>query len=350
MYRFENDYSRGCIQEILDEMVRTNMESTRGYRVDEYCDRAKEKIKLHCKNSNLDIHFFTGGTMANKLVIEVLLRPREGVISPVLGHVNVHESGAIESTGHKVIALSNNDYTLDQEAKLSYKTLEKYMSDFTEKDDWHMTQPGAVYISHPTERGAVYTKKELIELKKVCEKYDLALFVDGARLSYALCSESDITLEDLAKYTDVFYIGGTKCGAMFGEAVCFTSDKYTKGLNSISKGSGAVLAKGRLLGIQFDVLFTDNLYTKKAENAMVHANKIVKAIRDNGIEFKVEPYTNQLFVVLSKEQLDKLDKNSITYAVDCFNEDGRRVVRFCTDWATTSEEVAHLVKAIEELN
>lgn len=349
MYRFENDYSRGCIQEILDEMVRTNMESTRGYRVDEYCESATNRIKAACKNDDLDVHYFVGGTMANKLVIEILLRPRQGVISPVLGHVNVHESGAIESTGHKVIALSNNDEVLDEEAKLSYKVLDKYMADFTEKNDWHMTQPGAVYISHPTERGAVYTREELIELKKVCEKYDLALFVDGARLSYALCSESDITLEDLAKYTDVFYIGGTKCGAMFGEAVCFTNYKYTRGLNSISKGSGAVLAKGRLLGIQFDVLFRDNLYVEKAKNAMVHAERIVNCINEQGIEFKVKPYTNQLFVVLSKEQLSLLDDHSITYAVDCFNNDGRMVVRFCTDWATTEDEVDHLVEALRKL-
>lgn len=238
---------------------------------------------------------------------------------------------------------------MDEEAKLSYKVLDKYMADFTEKNDWHMTQPGAVYISHPTERGAVYTREELIELKKVCEKYDLALFVDGARLSYALCSESDITLEDLAKYTDVFYIGGTKCGAMFGEAVCFTNYKYTRGLNSISKGSGAVLAKGRLLGIQFDVLFRDNLYVEKAKNAMVHAERIVNCINEQGIEFKVKPYTNQLFVVLSKEQLSLLDDHSITYAVDCFNNDGRMVVRFCTDWATTEDEVDHLVEALRKL-
>src|SRR3712207_860466 len=211
MYRFENDYSQGCTPEILDILVKTNMEQTPGYRMDSYCQIASKKIAKACGKDDLDVHFFIGGTQTNYTVLDAILRPHQGVISACLGHINVHEAGAVEGVGHKVLAISNEDKKKDDESKIYPDTLDGYLTKFFSKGDWHMVQPGAVYISHPTERGALYTRQELINIKKVCNKHGLPLFLDGARLSYALASEkNDISLEDLANYTDVFYIGGTK--------------------------------------------------------------------------------------------------------------------------------------------
>lgn len=346
MIRFENDYAEGCIDEILEKLVATNYEQTAGYRVDDYCKSAAKKIQDYC-NKDVDVHFLVGGTQANMTVLDAILRPHQGVISPVLGHINVHEVGAIEGRGHKVIALSNGDVKADEESKLLPETLESYLDDFFSPLDWHKVQPGAVYISHPTERGALYSKDELIKIKSICDKFEIPLFLDGARLAYAFVSEeNDITMEDLAKYTDIFYIGGTKCGALFGEAVCFTNDKYNKDFHCITKHNGAVIAKGRIIGIQFDVLFTDNNYIEKARKSYPYAMRIKEAFKKKGIEFIVDSYTNQQFPILTNQQKDFIESQGISFNVEKKLDENRTALRFCTNWASSEESIKALEKAI----
>lgn len=346
MIRFENDYAEGCIDEILEKLVSTNYEQTPGYRLDDYCREAEKKIQNACKK-DVDVHFFVGGTQTNMTVLDAILRPHQGVISPLLGHVNYHEVGAIEGRGHKVIAISNNNEVADEEAKLLPETLENYLEEFFNPLDWHKAQPGAVYISHPTERGALYTKDELIRIKSICDKFELPLFVDGARLSYALVSdENDITMEDLANYTDMFYIGGTKCGSLFGEALCFTNNKYNKAFDCISKHNGAIIAKGRLLGIQFDVLFSDNNYIEKSKASYGYAMRIKKAFLDKGVEFIVDSYTNQQFPILTKKQQQILIDNGISFNIEKKVGEDKNITRFCTSWATTEDSISALEKAI----
>lgn len=346
MIRFENDYAEGCINEILEKLVSTNYEQTPGYRVDDYCISAARKIQKAC-NKDVDVHFLVGGTQTNMTVLDAVLRPHQGVISPVLGHINVHEVGAIEGRGHKVIALSNNNEKADEESKLLPETLESYLEDFFNPHDWHKVQPGAVYISHPTERGALYSRDELIKIKSICDRFEIPLFLDGARLAYALVSEeNDITMEDLATYTDMFYIGGTKCGALFGEAVCFTNNKYNRDFNCITKHNGAVIAKGRLLGIQFDVLFTDNNYTEKAKDAYKYAMRIKKAFTDKGVDFIVDSYTNQQFPILTEKQQKSISDQNISFNIEKKIDDDKTAVRFCTSWATSEDSILALEKAI----
>lgn len=350
MLRFENDYLEGCLPGLLDRLVKTNMEQTAGYRLDEYCDSATEKIRQACKSNDLDVHYFVGGTQANLTVLSSIMRPHEGVISPVLGHVNIHECGAIEGIGHKVITVSNGDEVLDNEAKLYPTSLDKYLSNFFGHWDWHRAQPGAVYISHPTERGVLYTRQELIEIKTICDRFNLPLFVDGARLSYALASEeNDISLEDLARYSDVFYIGGTKCGAMFGEAVCFTNDKYNKGFACLSKSKGAIMAKGRLLGVQFEYLFTDDIYTKSSIEACKYALEIREAFLNKNIKFLSNSYTNQQFPILTKEQQKVFDDRGISYTTESYEDDNSNGLRFCTSWASKREDIDYLLETIASL-
>ncbi|WAW15725.1 threonine aldolase family protein [Peptostreptococcus equinus] len=350
MLRFENDYLKGCLPEILDLMGNTNMEETSGYRIDPYCEQANEKIKKACNVDYLDVHYLVGGTQTNMVVIDTILKPYQGIICPILGHLNVHEAGAIEGAGHKVITLSNNDKIKDDEAKIYPDVIEKYLEEFFALGDWHRAQPGGVYISHPTERGALYTKDELIKIKSICEKYDIPLYVDGARLSYALaCDENDITLEDLAKYTDVFYIGGTKCGSMFGEAVAFTNYKYNKGFNIACKRQGAVLAKGRLLGLQFDYLFTDNNYIEKSKDAVKYAHQIRQAFIDKGIKFIANSYTNQQFPILNKKQQEHFKKNDVGFNFEEKVDENSDAVRFCTSWGTEKENVKKLLDIISNM-
>ncbi|WP_101772919.1 threonine aldolase family protein [Peptostreptococcus faecalis] len=349
MLKFEIDYAEGCLDEILNELVKTNMVQSDGYRLDNYCKSASEKIKEACNCEYLDVHYLVGGTQTNKAVLDTILRPYEGVVSPLLGHINVHEAGAIEAGGHKVLALSNEDEVIDSEGKLSPVVLENYLSAHKEKDDWHMVEPGAVYISQPTERGALYTKDELIQISSICKKFNLPLFVDGARLSYALASDkNDVTLEDLAKYCDIFYIGGTKCGSLFGEAICFTNDKYNKGFDRVCKQKGSILAKGRLLGLQFDVLFTDNLYIEASKKACEYALRIKNAFEKKGIEFIADSYTNQQFPKLSKKQQKILNDDGITFCTECKIDNENDVVRFCTSWATQEEAVKTLENSINK--
>ena len=302
MIQFQCDYAEGCHPAILESMSATNLEQTVGYGVDSYCESARAKIRTACQCESADVHFLVGGTQANLTVISSILRPHQGVIAAVSGHVNVHETGAIEATGHKVLALPSGDGKIS--AEQVRKCLEEHYND-SERE--HIVQPGMVYISHPTENGTLYTKEELTALSEVCKELELPLFLDGARLGYGLMSEkSDLTLADVAELTDVFYIGGTKVGALFGEAVVITNPALRKDFRYLIKQHGGMLAKGRLLGIQFDVLFTDGLYFSIAEHADKMAMKLKEAFLKKGYSLRYDSYTNQQFPVLPDSHVDKL--------------------------------------------
>ncbi|MBQ5320841.1 MAG: aminotransferase class I/II-fold pyridoxal phosphate-dependent enzyme [Oscillospiraceae bacterium] len=340
MLYFENDYTEGACPEVLEALVKTNMESLGTYGFDSYSASAKEKIKTACKCPDAEIYFLTGGTQTNKTVIDAVLRKYEGVIAAASGHIALHEAGAIESAGHKVITLPQKD------GKLKAEDAETYLRDFYNDDSHdHMVIPGMMYISHPTEYGTLYTKKELEDLSTVSKKYNIPLFLDGARLGYGLMAEgTDVTLPDIAKYCDVFYIGGTKVGALCGEAVVFTKKAPTQFFTSI-KQNGALLAKGRLNGVQFDRLFTDNLYLKISENAIKTAKKLKKAFKEKGYRFFIDSPTNQIFIVLENSKMETLKKNIIFSFWEKF-DDNHTVVRFATSWATKEENIDELIKLL----
>ncbi len=344
MIRFECDYTEGAHENIIRKLVETNLEQTPGYGVDVYCESAREKIKKACNRPDADVHFLVGGTQANLTVIASVLRPYQGVVSAYTGHINVHETGSIEATGHKVLTTGNDDGKIT--AKQVLDIYEGHWNDGTHE---HTVMPGMVYISHPTENGTMYSKQELTELYEVCKKCNLPLFIDGARLGYALMSpKSDMTLEDIADNCDVFYIGGTKVGALFGEAVVITNEEIKKHFRYNIKQRGGMLAKGRLLGIQFDVLFEDNLYFEISKHAAILAMDIKNAFIEKGIPFRYESDSNQQFPILTKKQYETLTKK---YSVSFNGElpDGRVVVRFCTSWATKAEDVAALIEDIRAL-
>lgn len=344
--RFETDYQEGAHPKILERLSQTNYEQTSGYGVDPHTKRAKELIRSALGRPDAEVFFLVGGTQTNATVIKFLLSPCEGVISVSSGHINVHESGAIEATGHKVLALPGKDGLLEPE------TLRKYLAGFYADPTYdHMVQPGMVYVSYSSEYGTLYTKAMLTEIRHVCDEYGLRLFVDGARLGAGLMSEaSDMTLEDLAGLSDVFYIGGTKTGALFGEAVVFpVPEKFRlKNFRTLIKQQGGLLAKGRLLGIQFEVLFEEGLYFENARHSNVQAMKIKRAFSEKGIPFLIDSQTNQQFPILTAEQ-DAEFRKSFSYELWESLSDGRMAVRFCTSWATTDEAVAELVKAVKAL-
>ena len=290
--------------------------------------------------------FLVGGTQTNATVIKFLLSPCEGVISVSSGHINVHESGAIEATGHKVLALPGHNGLLEPE------TLRKYLAAFYADPTYdHMVQPGMVYVSYSSELGTLYTKDMLREIRAVCDEYGLRLFVDGARLGAGLTSEAaDMTMADIAELCDVFYIGGTKTGALFGEAVVFPAPEKFKlqTFRTLIKQQGGLLAKGRLLGLQFEVLFEDGLYFENAKHSNLQAAKIKRAFTERGIPFLIDSHTNQQFPILTTEQDAKL-REKFSYELWKPLDDGRVAVRFCTSWATTDEAVRELVQAIREL-
>lgn len=341
MLAFENDYSEGAHPRILQRLLETNLEQASGYGADPYCASAIEKIKLACECPKAQIRFLVGGTQTNQTVIDSVLQSYEGVIAADTGHVSLHEAGAIEFTGHKVITLPQKD------GKLSAKTVKDYLVKFHGDDSKdHMVFPGMVYISHPTEYGTLYTKEELTALAAVCKEYELPLYLDGARLGYGLVSPgTDVTLPDIARLCDVFYIGGTKVGALCGEAVVFTKGNMPKQFLTLIKQHGALLAKGRLLGIQFDTLFTDNMYTEISRNAIELAELLRGILRDKGYRMYLETPTNQIFVVLENEKMRKLQeqvKISFWEALD----ESHSVVRFATSWATTKEAVEKLAELL----
>ena len=342
MLYFENDYCEGAHEAILKRLLETNMEKVPGYGQDPYCDQAKEKIKAACGCTDGEVYFLVGGTQTNAVVIASMLNRYEGVLSAVTGHVNAHEAGAIEFTGHKVLPLPQKD------GKISAADLKNYLETYYADGSYdHMVFPGMVYISHPTENGTLYTKKELMDLYEVCKKYDMLLFLDGARLGYGLMAKTnDITLTDLAKYTDVFYIGGTKVGALFGEAVVITNEALKKDFRYMIKQNGGMLAKGRLLGVQFDTLFTDDLYFKISAHADELAMKLKKAFQKKGYGLRYDSYTNQQFPILPDSHIEKLKEK---YVFEFWEKvsDAESAVRFCTSWATKPEVVEELIRDIE---
>ena len=333
----QSDYLEGCHPNILKKLTETNLLQTVGYGEDEICSQAKEFIKKHLKTEKVDIHFLIGGTSANQIVIASVLRPFEAVISVESGHINSHETGAIEATGHKVISLT-------KENKMTSEMLEKFFIN-QEKDPnfEHIVKGKMVYISFPTEFGLLYTKQELESIYLVCKKHDSYLFIDGARLAFGLAcfDKTNIKIEDMPNLCDVFYIGGTKCGAMFGEAVVIVNDEIKKYFRYHIKQRGAMMAKGRLIGIQFYELFKDNLYFEIGKKTVDLAIYTKEALMKKGVKFYIESFTNQQFIVLNKEKYDEVSKK---FELSYWGEDkGDIICRFCTSWATTKEMMDQLI-------
>ena len=334
------DYNIGCAPELLAALTEANETQCTTYGLDAYSLRAKEKIRDAIGNAEADVYFLVGGTQTNATVLSSILRPWEGVLSVESGHISVHESGAVEATGHKVVTLAGDKYgRLLPETLLAF--LESFYADPTHE---HMVQPGAVYISHPTEYGGLYTADQLRNLRAICDRYALRLFLDGARLAYALASpETDVTLSLLGELCDVFYIGGTKCGALFGEAVVFRQNQPY--FFSAHKQRGALLAKGFLLGLQFDKLFTDDLYLRLGKQGTNCAMQLKAGLMDLGIDFCPESGSNQQFPVLTAQQLERLD-GKVGYEVWQQFADGSAVVRLCSSWHTTAEEINEVLNIL----
>ena len=343
MISFQCDYLAGAHPLILQRMLDTNGEDTPGYGCDSYCDSARKKIREACGAPDADVHFLVGGTQTNTTVISAVLRPYQGVIAAQEGHIACHETGAIEATGHKVLTLPSSDgkITARQVATL----LEEDRLCSTRE---HMVQPGMVDLSFPTESGALYSKAELTELFSVCRSAGIPLYLDGARLGYGLASKAcDLTLPELAQLCDVFYIGGTKCGALFGEAVVIRNEAIKRDFRYLIKRHGGMLAKGRLLGIQFDVLFEDGLYFSICRQAVEQALEIRQAFEQRGIAMFGSSQTNQQFPILSDRQLAFLNER---YRSEFWcKTDGGSVVRFCTSWSTRPQDVAALIGDIGRL-
>lgn len=338
MINFECDYTEGAYPEILKRMLETNEEQSVGYGVDSYCDNAKDLIRKACKQECVEVHFLVGGTQTNTTVIASVLRPYQGVISATSGHIACHETGAIEATGHKVIALEG------EQGKLSAQQVRQcYEAHYKDEAREHTTQPGMVYISNPTEYGTLYSKGELQELSKVCKECELPLYLDGARLGYGLMAEGyDVTLADIARLCDIFYIGGTKQGALFGEAVVVVNQALVRDFRYMMKQQGAMLAKGWLLGIQFQVLFETDVYFTLAKQANELASRLKKAFVEKGYSLYIETWTNQIFVIMKEKDLMRLRKEygfSIWEQID----EEHIVVRFCTSWSTKEEHVKRLI-------
>ncbi len=341
MLHFECDYVMGAHPKILAKFTETNMEAYPGYGNDPYTASAKEKIKNSCGNPDAEVQLLTGGTQTNKIVIDSMLQSYEGVIAATTGHVSLHEAGAIEASGHKVLQIQGKD------GKLCAEDVEKFIENFyADPSHEHMVFPGMVYISHPTEYGTLYTKAELKTLSEVCKKFDIPLFMDGARLGYGLMSKNtDITLSDINELCDVFYFGGTKVGALCGEAVVFTHKNTPKHFFTFIKQNGALLAKGRLLGVQFDTLFTDGLYFEISKNAIEMAEKLKKIFTEKGYELFINSPTNQQFIILNNAKMAELQEKVVFEFWERLDED-RAVVRFCTSWATTEKDLEELSKII----
>ena len=341
MLSFENDYSEGAHEKILQRFLETNFVQVPGYGNDPYSESAKEKIRAACQCPQAEIFFLTGGTQTNAVVIDSMLQAYEGVVSAQTGHVNAHEAGAIEYTGHKVMPVPQYD------GKMKAEDLESLLKTFWQDESHeHMVFPGMVYISHPTEYGTLYTKQELTDLSAVCRRYSIPLYLDGARLGYGLMSrQTDVTLPDIAELCDVFYIGGTKVGALCGEAVVFTKNNMPKYFLTHVKQHGALLAKGRLAGVQFDTLFTDNLYFEISKHAIDMAELLKQGLVEKGYPFFIDSPTNQQFIILEDEKMETL-KEQVRF---CFWEkldDTHTVVRFATSWATPEENIRKLMELL----
>lgn len=338
MIHFESDYCEGAHPHILKRLMDTNLMQTSGYGEDEICESARKKINKAI-GKKCDVHFLVGGTQANKTVISAILRPHHGVISSDCGHINVHETGAIENSGHKVLTLPSVDGLINASQISEMIELQRNDGSFE-----HLVKPGMVYLSWPTEVGTLYTKRQLKDIYRVCKHYDIPLFIDGARLGYGLASPAnDCSLKDIASLCDVFYIGGTKVGALFGEAVVFTNTKYNTDFRYHIKQQGGMLAKGRLLGIQFDELFENNLYFDISKKAIDQALRLRKCLNDKNYSFSVDSPTNQLFVYMTPTKLAELSKKYRFSTIKKI-DDQRVEVRICTSWATLDENLEQLIK------
>lgn len=337
MLSFENDYNVGAHPKLLQRLAETNLEPQTGYGLDGFCAAAKEKIRLACQCPEAEIFFLTGGTQTNQVVIDAVLQRYEGVVAAQTAHIALHEAGAIEFSGHKVLELPSHD------GKLCASELKAMLERFYGDDSHeHMVCPGMVYISFPTELGTLYGKAELTELNAACREYDLPLFIDGARLGYGLMSrESDLTLPELANLCDVFYIGGTKVGALCGEAVVFPRGKMPKHFLTRAKQHGALLAKGRVLGVQFDALFTDGLYFEIAKNAIDRAEEMKAVFRERGCRVWKETPTNQQFLIVADSDLPRIS-SQVAYSFWEKYDETHTVIRLVTSWATTKEQVTQL--------
>ncbi len=339
---FESDYNNGCLPEILRRLSETNDEKSSGYGFDPYTERAKDRIRKACDMTEAEVHFLVGGTQTNATAIDSLLQGCEGVLSVDTGHINVHESGAVEAFGHKVLVLPGI-----AGGKMAASQIDDYMRKFLADETYpHMVQPGMVYITLPTELGALYSRKELADIYTVCQQYGLRLYVDGARLGYGLMAEgNDIDLPFLAHHCDAFYIGGTKVGALLGEALIYTNTRAPKYIFTIIKRHGALLAKGRVLGLQFDTLFTDDLYFRVSRHAIDMAQALRKVFAKHGLSLGIDSPTNQQFVILSKEQKQRLAEE-IAFEIWEPLPNDHLLCRFVTCWATTEADIVALDEAL----
>ena len=344
MIYFNSDYLEGAHPSIMKRLMDTNMAQSVGYSEDEYCAAAREKIKAACEAPDADVHFLVGGTQTNTTVIASILRPYQGVIAPTTGHINCHETGAIESTGHKVLALPTDN------GKITAQQIEEYyLWHHTSPDFEHIVMPGMVYISYPTEGGTIYSKAELTAIYETCQRCGLPLYIDGARMGYGLMSdECDLTLPELARLCEVFYIGGTKVGALFGEAVVVMNPALKKDFRFFMKQRGGMLAKGRLLGIQFDTLFTDDLYLKISRHAIDMAHQIREIFVSAGYPLLFDSPTNQQYPIMPDSELAEIGKN-FGYEYWERVDETHSGVRFCASWATTQENVDALREAVNNL-
>lgn len=339
MIRFDSDYIEGCIPEILQALQATNEEQTVGYGLDPHCENARSLIKETIGRNDADVHFLVGGTQANVTVIRSILKPYQGAICAASGHINVHETGAIEATGHKCLTIDTNDGTIraDQVEQL-------IQNHYNNGSVEHTVQPGIVYISFPTESGTLYSKQQLQDLYHVCQKYDIPLFIDGARLGYGLMAPgNDLTIKEVAQLCDVFYIGGTKVGALFGEAVVILNDKYKKDFRYNIKQNGGMLAKGRMLGIQFEELFKEDRYFTIAKHAIDLSQTLIQGFESKGYSFYFPAQTNQIFPILTNEKIEELSKN---FGFELWQkiDDKTSAVRFVISFMTKEEAVNQLIE------
>ncbi len=338
MLHFDSDYMEGAHPELMRRLAETNLEQTPGYGTDIHTRRAKELILHACGLPEGKVYFLVGGTQTNATVIDGLLARHEGVLAAETAHINVHEAGAIEASGHKVLTLPQH------EGKVKAEQVEKYITDFYRDDTYeHMVAPGMLYISHPTEYGTLYTLPELEALSRVCRKSGIPLYMDGARMGYGLAAPTaDATLKDIARLCDVFYIGGTKVGALFGEAVVVSRPELLPPFFPLIKQHGALFAKGRILGIQFETLFADDLYLRIARHAVDMAMKLKQAFMAKGYELYIDSPTNQQFFLLPNEEINRLMQYA-TFEIWGIRGESKTSVRFVTSWATREEDIDHLI-------
>ena len=341
MLSFVNDYSEGAHPEVLQRLIDTNMEHLPGYGKDRYCSSAAQKISQACNCPQAQVYFLAGGTQTNQVVTSCLLKSYQGVVAADTGHVNVHEAGAIEAVGHKVLTIPG------EQGKIRAEDLKAFLEGFyADENHEQMVYPGMAYISHPTEYGTLYTRQELEDLSQICREHKIPLYLDGARLGYGLVAPgTDVDLTDIARLCDVFYIGGTKVGALCGEAVVFPRGNAPEHFSTMIKRRGALLAKGRLLGVQFDALFTDDLYLRISRNAIQTATMIKKALREKGYQIVMDSPTNQTFVRLDNERMEELSKQ---VAFDFWERSDatHTVIRLATSWATTLEDTQALISLL----